>query len=809
MTRFKGVIRRASTWNEIYKALVPYNEPGDSRAGFLFEEFTKYYFQTAPECEEFVKVWSDGEVPRKVREQLTLADRDHGADLVLQDKEGRFHVVQCKFKTEQSKKLGWTTDRLSSWLAESDEAQGLILFTNASGLDPHSARKANKKDFRLWTLGDLLGMSPDKVQAVLDLSKGKKPKPRQKFKARDHQTDAIRDVVQDFKSHDRGQMILPCGAGKTLTSLWIKERMKVKKTLVLVPSLALLRQVHSEWCKQQKKYLPYLCVCSEKDIDRRKDAIKTHAFEVGGRVTTDPKEIRKFVRENDEFVIYSTYQSLDVVEQAKVKFELAICDEAHKTAGSRDKAFALIHDGKRIKCDKRLYMTATPRITGFKTKKAIEELKDVESAYELVADMNDEETFGPEFHRMSFAKAIELDILSDYQIVLLGVGHKEFNKYVNKRAYIENTTIDQAACVYALSKVMRKFKAKHAITFHNTIDRAQVFADMHRDNYKRTWIEHVNGAMSTNNRAVLLDEFKNEKKAILTNAKCLTEGVDVPAIDCVMFVDPKSSAVDIVQAAGRALRKLDGKERGYIVVPVFHEDPDEVDEKLKKSVFKPILNVIHALSAHDERLVDEMNKFRFGDGERKPSKGLVEVSEVERFGLVGFENALKRSLFTQILDRIGFREWDVQYQQLKLYVEKYGHCLVSTDYLSLNRWVNKQRSKKDALSASRRERLDALGFVWDVSAHAWNQAYSELMAYKEKHGDCLIPNDHPTLGDWVSNQRQRKTRLTREQVRLLDALGFVWNARRHRWEDNYQKLVEYKEEHGDCLVPQRHELGSG
>lgn len=670
MINLYRVVKGSSSWRDVYKRFLEYNRQGDPRAGYLFEQFCKYYFLCEPsEKDEFKNVWLQNEIPPKIRRKLTLAKKDYGIDLVLQDCNNRLFAVQCKFKTDESSSLGWTKDRLSSWLSEADEADGLILFTNASKIDKQVAEKAKKKDFRLYTAGNLTELSKETIHEIIKCVRGLKPKKKVIAKPRYYQTAAIKNVLKGFKKYDRGQLILPCGAGKTLTSLWIKERLNTKRTLVLVPSLALLRQIKKEWISHQSEWNPYLCVCSEKSIDRdkREDRNIAHTYEIHGQVTTDPREIRAFLKKNKKSIIYSTYQSLNAIEKAlkrsKTEFDLVVCDEAHKTAGSKETEFSIIHDNKKIPAKKRLYMTATPRIVS----EVVKNRYDKEIVKKL-ADMNDIGVFGPEFHRMSFAEAIKQKILVDYQIIAIGVTDKEVKKAIKERQFVSknnrNIPIDEIANNYALQKVMKKYKAHHAITFHSSVSRAKMFLEHHKEIFPRVYTDHVNGQQTTNDRSLKLDEFKNEKKAVMTNARCLTEGIDVPAIDCVYFCDPKYSKIDIVQASGRALRlPQDGneKEYGYIVVPIFHREKRKLEQAVDESVFKSILNVVRALADQDERLEEEIRNIKLGKGVRKGRKiNLREIDGSINISFFELPDNLENLLFDQIIEktRIPWRNFE-------------------------------------------------------------------------------------------------------------------------------------------------------
>lgn len=650
MEKLLNILKNVQSWTDLYDTLCKKN----NETGRLFEEFCKYYFITESSvCLEYKNIWLFNEAPKKVKEKLNLGKIDHGIDLILEDNEGYFTVVQCKFRSNQSSLIAWSKDKLANLFADGEKADFLMVFTNASGLDKYSLTKQSQK-LKLITLGNLLEIGPDSfVKIKKYLLNQKQPKLLLK-KPRAYQKSAIKDVIKGFKSYSRGQLILPCGAGKTLTALWIKEAMDAKKTLVMVPSLALLRQIKNEWSANLGRYVPYLCVCSEDDIDNGIDRIVEHTYDIQGNVTTEPSKIRAFIKKHPEVIIYSTYQSYEKIISAskglKYNFDLAICDEAHKTAVSKLSMFGLIHDDSKLKILHRLYMTATPRITAANLKKST----DTETL-EYVCDMSNPKIYGPEFHRMSFKEAIDQSILADYKIVAIGVSDKELQKAILQRRFTNlNTTIDEVANNYALTKFMKKYKANHAITFHSSIKKAQDFVIRHQELYEDVDSFHVNGKLTTNDRSVIMNEFEKSDKSVLSNARCLTEGIDVPAIDIVYFCDPKNSKIDIVQAAGRALRRSDktGKEFGYIVVPIYHQHEDLLNETIEKGPFKNLLSVIRALTDQDERLVDEIRTIKLGIGAKR--NNLLRTSldvTLKLITMEGFEKNLDKKLFDQAIEK--------------------------------------------------------------------------------------------------------------------------------------------------------------
>ncbi|HEX4045152.1 MAG TPA: DEAD/DEAH box helicase family protein, partial [Gammaproteobacteria bacterium] len=605
------ILNHSSCWSDIHNKLLNYNQSQNNFAGKIFEEFCKYYYLTEPAVRhEYKNVWLFSEIPHIIKEKLNLGKIDHGVDLILEGYDNTFSAIQCKFRNDQESNISWTKDRLAHLFADGDKADYFIVFTNASGLNKHSlTKKANQ--LKLITLVDLLNISSLTLNEIKKLISGLETKSRTIKTPRKYQQKATQDVINGFQNGDRGQLILPCGAGKTLVSLWIKERLQSKHTLVLVPSLALLRQIKNEWAVNNNRSIPYICVCSEKDINKEKDSAVVHVYEIGGKVSTNPEEIIDFFSTHHETIVYCTYQSLEVVckaiKNSPFSFDLAICDEAHKTSGGN---FGLIHFDTNILVKKRLYMTATPRILSDNLKSQL-----CNEAINYIHDMSNPLVFGPEFHRMSFKQAIDKRILVDYKIIAIGINDKEMEAAINQRKYIsDNETIDEIANNYALEKFMQEQNAKHAITFHSSVKKAEAFKIRHQKLYPEIKIFHVNGSQTTNERSKILDDFKNQKRSIITNARCLTEGIDVPAVDVIYFCDPKNSKVDIVQAVGRALRKTANKDKklGYIVIPIFHKDKNNIEEAVDSSVFSNLIKVIRALSCHDKILVDEINKIKSG-----------------------------------------------------------------------------------------------------------------------------------------------------------------------------------------------------
>ena len=483
------------------------------------------------------------------------------------------------------------------------------------------------------------------------------------------------------------------------------------------------------------------------------------------------------------------------------EFDFTFCDEAHKTAGVGNNKFSLVHDNNSIPSKYRLYATATPRIVKESLKKKLGD--DLKYAY----DMNDPETFGYEFYRMTFKEAIEAKpepILVDYKIVAIGVNSDELKEYIEQRRFIyENLTIDELANNYALEHVMQKYNANHGLTFHSRVKLAQEFANRHGQLFPNTKTFSVSGEQPTSYRNLVLEEFKNSEKAIVSNARCLTEGVDVPTIDLVYFCDPKNSKVDIVQAVGRALRKKKGKKLGLIVVPIFHSKKDEVESS---GPFKNLLQVIRSLCDQDERLQDEINFIAFGKDKQKSNRIDIISSnfleEQDKIILEGFEEKLKKSLFDQIIEKSS-NNWDLWFLNLKNYLEinnqKYPK---KDDNGELYNWIAIQRNRKNngTLKNEELRKLHSINFVWSIVELKWENMYSQFQEYAK---DNVFPPcqgiDDEELVKWYKYQisciKENKI-ISKEQKRRFVSINnrFEGPSSRKKWFEPYNELLKFRQE---------------
>jgi superfamily II DNA or RNA helicase len=754
---------------------------------------------------------------------------DAGIDLVAEDYAGRLWAIQSKAYSPENAVTKADVDKFLSESSRSVFSYRLLIATTDKL--HHVARRTiddQEKQVAFVGLSDLLTSEVNWRTNPLDMRPSPPPKPA---KPREHQREAIRAVLKGFTKSDRGQLIMACGTGKTLTSLFVNEKLAAERTLVLVPSLSLLKQTMQEWTVNRRVPFEPLPVCSDQTVGKSDDdAAVAHTSELGVPVTTDPHDIAAFLRRRSgPRVVFSTYQSSPQIAAAFAvgrvpAFDLVIADEAHRVAGIESSTFGTVLDQAAIKARRRLFMTATPRYFTGRVLKAAQEA-DFE-----VASMDDRSKFGTVFHRLSFGEAIERELLTEYQVAVMGVDNGTYREWAERGTLVardgeEITDARTLAGQIGLAKAMRKYDLRRNISFHSRIARAREFAaEMSeviawmpaRERPKGAlWARHASGEMSAGERHVLLrhlSQLDNGERGLLTNARCLSEGVDVPTLDGVAFIDPRRSEVDIVQAVGRAIRKSEGKTVGTIVIPVFIDTDTNPEVALNDSSFKPVWDVIQALRAHDQELGEQIDALRREMGRRGVPK-LPDKIHVDLPLKVGADFA--DAFDVRLLQKTS-APWESWLGLMDDFINENEHSRVPADYAvrdhKLGMWVSTQRHLhgRGQLSAERIETLEALpGWSWDPVADSWTQHYNGLKAFVEREGHARPSQTYVEnglrLGQWVAVQRNSRMKTSPERVALLEALpGWSWNPYEDQWEEGFTSLLRFVEREGHAGVPKGH-----
>ncbi|MEB3020030.1 DEAD/DEAH box helicase [[Mycobacterium] crassicus] len=705
--------------------------PSNSERGTKFEQLMVRYFELDPMLsQQYDAVWRWIDWPGRD------GKADTGIDLVARERDtGDYTAIQCKFY-EPTHTLA-KADIDSFFTASGKTAftnRVIISTTDRWGKNAEAALDDQTKPVQrigmaeiaespidwdiAWPAGDL----------KIDLS------PALKHQPRPHQDQAIDAVFRGFAAgNERGKLIMACGTGKTFTALKIAERTAADnggaaRILFLVPSISLLSQTLRAWTAQTELDLRAFAVCSDTKVSRTVEDYNVHDVPIP--VTTDPQrladEMAHRKRAKGLTVVFSTYQSLPVVAEAQKlgvdEFDLVICDEAHRTtgvtlAGDDESNFVRIHDADYLKTQRRLYMTATPRIF-------TDAVKDKAAAHSAeLATMDSEAIYGPEFHRLSFGDAVERGLLTDYKVLVLTIDESVIAPGLQRQlsAIDGELTLDDASklvgCWNGLAKragtapdgsgfspgevpmrravaFARDIKSSKQVAemFPVVVTRYQELLDEHENEGQQVEdtnrgltcaVHHVDGTFNALQRNAELTWLKgvvaDDECRILTNARCLSEGVDVPALDAVLFLHPRNSVVDVVQSVGRVMRKADAKEYGYVILPVAVPQGVEPSAALDDNQrFKVVWQVLNALRSHDERFDAMVNSIALNSdsdkkggvgtnkllgghigpatddlGDGKAADGDESIRQMALFSLSAWQEAI----YARIVDKVGTRTY--------------------------------------------------------------------------------------------------------------------------------------------------------
>lgn len=645
------------------------NQP-QGKYGIAFEKLMVNFFQTDPVLSaEF------DEVCRWDKWRYNGGQTDTGIDLVARRRDdGKWVAIQAKFYKPTTSIQKQNIDSFFEASGRSFETESAVehfahryIISTTDKWSKHAEAALENQQIPTSRIGySQIAESPVNWDVVfpgseihINLSR------RETFEPRPHQQEAIDKVMDGFRTHDRGKLIMACGTGKTFTALRLAERVAEDnggraRVLFLVPSIALLAQTLREWTAQARLDLKSFAVCSDNKASRQAEDIASYDLEVP--VSTNGKDIAdRFAsgrRAKGLNVVFSTYQSLPAVHDALAEglddFDLVICDEAHRTtgvtlAGADESNFVRIHDADYIKAARRLYMTATPRLFDDTVKTKAEE----HSAE--IASMDDEAIYGPEFHRLGFGEAVDKGLLTDYRVLVMTVDEDvaaeamarntqegmnlttasamigAWNALAKRSGKLQGTKggFDEGAApmrrTVAFAKDIKTSKliantypgliASHQETLHEHAATNDV--SLHNVDLSVA-VQHVDGGMNAMERGKKISwleaSMEEDETRILTNARCLSEGVDVPGLDAVIFFNPRNSMVDVVQSVGRVMRKSEGKDYGYIILPVAVPPGKSPSEALNDNTrFKVVWQILNALRAHDDRFNAKINSISLND----------------------------------------------------------------------------------------------------------------------------------------------------------------------------------------------------
>ena len=702
--------------------------------GNQFEKLMKNWFLTTKLYADNIKnIWLWDEFPYRNQ----FGGSDSGIDLVIYNEEDEFVAIQCKFYSPNAEISKSDVDTFISTSAKLFEVNGkkkkflgrvFVSTTNKWSKKANDLIQNQEIPLIRLSLNELENSDVDWSKIYLG-KLGNEAKKESKT-IRKHQKEARDSVHEYFKENNRGKLIMACGTGKTFTSLKIAENETNKNGLILflVPSIALLGQTLREWTNDvdnDTKLYP-ICICSDSKISSKKSTNDDNIISVVDLALPATTDIDKIVNQLKKIkdkkgmkVVFSTYQSIDVIAGAQEKileqdknfgeFDLIICDEAHRTTGvtlkNEDESnFVKVHKNEFLKAKKRLYMTATPRLYDDNSKSKAKESE----AY--LCSMDNKELYGEEIYRIGFGKAVENDLLTDYKVLILTLnssqiptelqsiianGENEFNfddatKLIGCINGLSKQILDKERII----KVTDPEPMKRAVAFCRDIkaskkitssfnDYSEDYISSLKEEAKRKMVniysKHIDGGMNALEREDLLSWLKEDGKEkecrVLTNARCLSEGVDVPNLDAVLFLSAKNSQVDVVQSVGRVMRKAPNKKYGYIIIPVVIPEHIRPEEALNDSEsYKIVWSVLNALRAHDDRFNAVVNKIDINN--KKPKNIIIgtpdnsgsdfngEVQESGAtyqqtlpFSIEEVQNAIYAKMVEKVGDRKYFEQW--------------------------------------------------------------------------------------------------------------------------------------------------------
>ncbi|RAS24867.1 putative helicase [Streptomyces avidinii] len=632
--------------------------------------------------EQFTQVWMYHNWPGAESDK-----RDVGIDLVAQDrKTGGYCAIQCKFYEPHHTVQKADLDSFFTASGKGAFTRRMIISTTDRwGPNAESALDDQQIPVTRIGLADIEASPvewhvPAAPEGPVELRlRGKKT-------ARPHQRDAIDAVFEGFTSHQRGKLIMACGTGKTFTGLKIVERLQQERAkrgegdhttvLFMVPSIALLSQTLREWSYETETPMRRFAVCSDIKVGKQKkvdpDSTDMSTHDLALPATTSPAKLINQVASVEAgpglTVVFSTYQSIETIAQAQQAglpdFDLILCDEAHRTTGATltagdESNFVKIHDNGYIRSARRLYMTATPRLFSEEAK------TDAKNTETVLCSMDDEDLYGPEFHRLGFGKAVEQGLLTDYKVLILTIDEGKVAESLQQQLADDNNelNLDDAAKIVGCWNGMAKRTGKladgsgfepgeapmqRAVAFARNISESKELAKRFREVVQaydgadeeilQCDVDHVDGTFNTLRRNDLLDWLKQDpgpnKARILSNARCLSEGVDVPSLDAVLFLHPRNSVVDVVQSVGRVMRLAEGKKYGYIILPVAVPAGMPPEQALADNRrFRTVWQVLQALRAHDDRFNATVNQLDLNN--RRPDNIMVANATDDRESISG------------------------------------------------------------------------------------------------------------------------------------------------------------------------------
>jgi len=819
-------IDKLNSFNDFYEITknMKAKEKGD-----LFEEFTKYIFMFHNDYSDSTKeIWLLKDVPLNILTKLNLPVKDYGIDLILLTTDGKLRPIQCKFRANANTVIDWK--ELSTFFG--------LAYGVADGFDKgyfvtntYNIIKNAKRSNLVISIYDTFFDDKDnknknmetfiiKLKAYLKPNINIIPRVRTPWP---HQQEIITKTIDHFEENDRGNVIMACGTGKTLTSYWIDKGMHNSVVIVAVPSLYLLSQMYNDWHSQmidEKRKYHFILVGSDADYDEAKCDYKNLLL------TTDTDEIANKLRDiikpprHLKISILCTYQSSDklisALKQTNITPKLCIFDEAHKTVGQKDKQFSLLMDDNNIEIKKRLFMTATQRYYNGND--------------ESILSMDDEQMYGKKIATFNTSSAIKNGLLVDYQIVMMYINDEYVEKFVkeNKFAWYNNKLYDaqQLATGIMLIKEFQQGNCNHLLTYHNSIKSSKNFRELLETLIKSLKLDinvfDIDGTYTMSMRNRIFRGFTNAKNAIIVSAMVLNEGVNIPIIDSVCFVDPRMSIINIIQCAGRAFRLFLEKLLAKIYIPIVLNGDVDVEND---NIFGNIVTVLRALSTTDDDIVEYFSALKTGKVvNRKIIRHVAYIEKnntIEKIGEIVDIDDWMKGIELKVWEKLD--PWINTYNDVKLWVENNKNNKLPSEKSKnpiekkFGLWCGNQRQngKINKLSAEKVTKLELIhNWYWlpkdlvTPPPKSFDIRYEEVKLWiMNNNGKFPVKNNknkdiiEHTNALWCYNKRDDKKTglLSDEQIIKLETIpGWTWDMN-DKFYINYNRLIKWKKSHDDKL----------
>jgi len=753
--------------------------------GYYFELFTQLFFKCDDRYSHYVEeCWLLDELPEKIREELGIPRKDNGIDLIIKTYSDEYWAVQAKYRCKINVSLSWKN--LSTFCGLSfGISKGFtkgIIFTNTMYPSAVTENRENILNILYYSLKDT---SPDTFERIRTFVNNQLLPIKQGLTPHPYQQEIIDKAREYYKTMSAGRLYMACGTGKTFVSHCIATNLEHNsKICIVAPSLQLVSQIYKTWSRQSYK-CKYLLVGSSAEVKSNPHT--------GLLLTTTSDEIYGYLNKHKQsnIVIISTYQSSDVLasvcKKHNITIDFCIFDEAHRTVGSKDRAYSCLLDNENTQINKRLFITATE--------------KTYIGSNESILSMDDEKVYGKIIHNYSLKQAIADGHLTDYQIIAPLITDKSFWETIKANGYVMDKSIKGDVIesryymtAYVLAISMRDKNISHVLTFNNTNENANKFSNILKKMLDMLKIDCqcyvLSGTSSITQREYVMNDFKKDKRAVISSSRIFSEGIDIPIVDCACLVDNKISVNDIIQTCGRPVRKYPGKDMSYIIVPTVVDidyetgdiKQDNVYNTDKVDPFGLIKNVLKSLATVDDRLIDHFTvKTNSGAQNGYKRRFIMDVENIELHSDVKLNvDLMKEKVKTILCDKWGDLNWAFNRDLLFEYCDIYHNVPkpdVSYKGRNIGTWLNSNKTNISSANDDLYKKLSVNQIVKD--------SIDKLLKKRNRPDPLNVDTTNDNTVNDISLEDQLKQIRTNTEVN-------IGSIARHKAKRKIRHKIRYK-----------------